>query len=191
MWNTQDQAGEHKGLESYLDEVSNEDGRRRSVWFTGHSLGAALATLAAARYGNVAGLYAFGSPRAGERAFAAGFRINTYRFVNNDDLVTKVPLPGPYRHVGTMKYIDHEGVVLHDPSLWGRAKDGLREAPRNTFGRGLLRFRRELPENSLTDHAPIYYATHIWNSLCQGSSGLEDGSDKTVEKEVQPLATAS
>ena len=164
VWNTQDQTGEHQGLESYLDEVGNEDGRRRSVWFTGHSLGAALATLAAARYGNVAGLYTFGSPRVGDRIFAAGFRVNTYRFVNNDDLVTKVPLPGPYRHVGTMKYIDH-------PGLWERAKDGLREALGNTFDRGLLRLKRGLPENSLTDHAPIYYATHIWNNLCQGSAG--------------------
>ena len=160
-----DQAGEHQGLESYLDEISNEDGRRRTVWFTGHSLGAALATLAAARYGNVAGLYTFGSPRVGDRVFAAGLRVNTYRFVNNDDLVTKVPLPAPYRHVGTMKYIDHEGVLHHNPGLWERAKDSLREALRNEFDRGLLRLKRELPENSLTDHAPIYYVTHIWNNL--------------------------
>jgi triacylglycerol lipase len=173
VWNAQEQAGEHQGLESYLDEVSNEDGRRRSVWFTGHSLGAALATLAAARYGNVAGLYTFGSPRVGDRAFAAGFRVNTYRFVNvnNDDLVTKVPLAGLYRHVGTTKYIDHEGILRHSPSLWGRAKDGLREVLSNASNWGLRRWERELPENSLTDHAPIYYATHIWNNLCQGPSG--------------------
>ncbi len=164
VWYTQDQRGEHQCLESYLDEVSNEDCRRRTVWFTGHSLGAALATLAAARHGDVAGLYTFGSPRVGDRVFAAGFHINTYRFVNNDDLVTKVPLPGPYRHVGTTKYIDHEGVLHHNPGLWERAKDGLREALRSTFDRGLLRLKRELPENSLTDHAPIYYATHIWNN---------------------------
>jgi triacylglycerol lipase len=175
VWNTQDQTGEHQGLESYLNEISNEGGRRRSVWFTGHSLGAALATLAAARHGNAAGLYTFGSPRVGDRVFAAGFRVSTYRLVNNDDLVTKVPLLGPYRHVGTTKYIDYEGVLHHNPGPWERAKDGLREAFRNTIDRGLLRFKRELPENSLTDHAPIYYATHIWNNLCQGSRSKPRG----------------
>src|SRR5262245_48151537 len=35
------------------------------VFFTGHSLGAALATLAAHRYPHTAGVYTFGSPRVG------------------------------------------------------------------------------------------------------------------------------
>ena len=55
-----------QGLESYLNQIKSADGRNRSLWFTGHSLGAALATLAADRYGNVQGLYTFGSPRVGD-----------------------------------------------------------------------------------------------------------------------------
>src|SRR5262249_5032912 len=37
----------------------------RPVWFTGHSLGGALATIAAARFGDFRGLYTYGSPRVG------------------------------------------------------------------------------------------------------------------------------
>jgi triacylglycerol lipase len=163
LWNPQDRAGEEKALKTYLDSISSADGRQRSVWFTGHSLGAALATLAARRYADVAGLCTYGSPRVGDRAFANGFRINVYRFVNNDDVVTKIPLPGSYRHIGNLKYIDNEGIILDDPNLWMRLKDNFRKMVKNTFNLGLLRIRKELPQNSLTDHAPIYYALRIWN----------------------------
>ncbi len=43
----------------------------RTIWLTGHSLGGALATLAAARLAGVTGLYTFGSPRVGDRAVRA------------------------------------------------------------------------------------------------------------------------
>ncbi len=163
VWNSQERTEQDRCLKSYLDNVSNKDSRQRSVWFTGHSLGAALATLAAHRYGSAAGLYTFGSPRVGDRAFAKSFRVNSYRFVNNDDVVTKVPLPGSYRHVGNTKYIDSEGNILDNPSLWMRLKDNFLRVVKNTFNLGLLRLRGELPQNSLTNHAPIYYAVSIWN----------------------------
>jgi len=164
VWDPQGRADEDKALKPYLDTISNTDGRRRSVWFTGHSLGGALATLAADQYGSGAELYTFGSPRVGDRTFADHFRVNAYCFVNNDDVVTKVPLPGSYRHVGQMKYIDSEGVILDNPSLWVRLKANFRRVVRNTFNLGLLRLRRVLPENALIDHAPIYYAIHVWNN---------------------------
>jgi hypothetical protein len=164
VWNPQGLADEGKALKPYLDAISSKDGRRRSVWFTGHSLGGALATLAADGYARGAGLYTFGSPRVGDRTFADHFRVNAYRFVNNDDVVTKVPLPGSYRHVGNVKYIDSEGVILDDPSFLVRLKANFRRVVRNTFNLGFLRLRRVLPKNALVDHAPIYYAIHIWNN---------------------------
>ncbi len=83
--------------------------------------------------------------------------------MNNDDVVTKVPSPSSYRHVGNMKYIDSEGNILDNPSLWMRLKDNFLRVVKNTFNLGLLRLRGELPQNSLTNHAPIYYAASIWN----------------------------
>jgi triacylglycerol lipase len=167
VWSLRDPAGEDRGLKPYLDKIGNEGSRRRAVWFTGHSLGSALAALAADRYGsNVPGLYTFGSPRVGNRAFANDFHISTYRFVNNDDVVPRVPLPGLYRHVGSMKYIDSKGVIHDNPSLWERLEDSFHGELAYISNLDLLRlgFVRQLPDSCFTDHAPIYYAVYIWNS---------------------------
>jgi predicted lipase len=68
----------------------------------GHSLGAALATLAADRLPDVQGLYTFGSPRVGDKGFQAHFRVKAYRLVNGKDIVPTVPGEGPFRHVGEL-----------------------------------------------------------------------------------------
>jgi len=79
------------------------------VWFTGHSLGGALAMLASydLRYGpNVsAGLYTFGQPRVGGRQFAKLYNLllrdRAWRVVHREDLVPHVPwLLGRYAHAG-------------------------------------------------------------------------------------------
>lgn len=193
-----DEVWNHKQLKPYLDEVKNKDGRSRPVWFTGHSLGGALATLAAYRYNDVAGLYTFGSPRVGDYAFARAFansvRVDTYRFVNNEDIITKVPslsiycdsvpLPGLYRHIGHLKYIDYEGNVHDNPGLLARLRDNIHGVRKNTVD--YLRYLRlrfqlrilpkhpedmELPRNFLTDHAPIYYAVYTWNNYVKNLRG--------------------
>jgi triacylglycerol lipase len=103
--------------------------KNQSIWFCGHSLGAALATLATAEYvindgGKVNGLYTIGQPRVGNDEFAA--RIDNaltdkyFRFVNNDDVVPRIPLPGlvfNYMHAGHVLYIDSNG-NLHDSLPW-------------------------------------------------------------------------
>lgn len=69
---------------------------RRSLplWITGHSFGAAMATLAAAHMIEADepffGLYTFGSPRCGDRTFARTYNVEagkrTFRFQNNNDI---------------------------------------------------------------------------------------------------------
>jgi len=67
------------------------------VYVTGHSLGAAVATLAAADLYTLTPdltLYTFGSPRVGDLAFATYFdKIvpDTYRIVHGQDLVPHIP----------------------------------------------------------------------------------------------------
>ncbi len=90
------------------------------VYFTGHSLGAALATIGMARFtsGNSAS-YTFGCPRVGDDRFTQLVlsRGPVFRFVNSQDIVTQIPLEilgtSYFRHVGVEKYIDRHGSI-HD-----------------------------------------------------------------------------
>ena len=103
----------HNGFKSALEdvwdellcEVENLRAQGVKIWLTGHSLGAALATLAADRLQVVQGLYTFGSPRVGDQTFEARFRLKAFRVVNGNDIVPSVPPEGPFRHVGEPKLI--------------------------------------------------------------------------------------
>ena len=59
---------------------------RKDVYFTGHSLGAAMATISATRY-QPHELFTFGSPRVGGKRFIKNIKCNHYRFMNNNDIV--------------------------------------------------------------------------------------------------------
>lgn len=167
----------HKGFKQALDEVwesgglldyiRSKDTPNRTIWFTGHSLGAALATLAADRYGKLQGLYTFGSPRVGDMAFKDDFYVNTYRFVNNNDLVARVPPPGLYHHVGELRYIDSKGVIHDNSTRWERIVDAIRGQALYVFNAlGQIRsgFLGFTPDD-IVDHVPTLYATHIWNNI--------------------------
>ncbi len=89
--------GGKPGVRTSIEEFQNNG---QSIWFSGHSLGAALATLAVAELSiredrAVNGLYTIGQPRVGDPKFAAAFngvfRDRCFRFINNNDLVTRVP----------------------------------------------------------------------------------------------------
>lgn len=158
-------------------QVLREERPSRGFWFTGHSLGAAMATLAADRFDGARGLYTFGSPRVGDKAFAQGFRTPAFRFVNNNDIVPLVPPAGPYlgakkgigryQHVGVLKYLDANGRLLGSPSLKTRLWDRLRGHQRHVVDglRELLEGHPlALAPDDLMDHAPLLYATRVWNA---------------------------
>jgi triacylglycerol lipase len=178
----------HRGFKQAVDEVWEGGGLRehvaslpsRTVWFTGHSLGAALATLAAARSGRLDGLYTFGSPRVGDAGFAAAFSrllsakgTDYYRFVNNNDVVTTVPLTAlpptvAFKHVGELKHIDASGRVHSNPAFFEQLKDRVRGLlPVDAAGRLNINF---VPDG-IEDHVPTLYATHIWNAYVGESDG--------------------
>lgn len=122
----------HQGFENALDDVWGDilvamiPHAEKRLFVTGHSLGGALATLAAARFATlghkVSGLYTFGSPRVGDPAFCAAFDalgLPAYRYVNDLDVVPRVPtrLMG-YSHIGKLMYFGPDGMVTPDDSLW-------------------------------------------------------------------------
>ncbi len=122
-----DNGPDDPGLRSYLAERLRKSSEGRAMpglklWFTGHSLGAAISTLAAYAIGNVQALYTFGSPRVGNLAFAEAFAtsdIPHYRVVHHQDIVPHVPFALPlvgYEHVGQLKYLEYEdGGAYLDP----------------------------------------------------------------------------
>jgi triacylglycerol lipase len=157
-----DEVWEEKGL---LNHLRNKDNGRRTLWFTGHSLGAPLATLAAQRYGSVAGLYTYGSPRVGDMDFKNAFQNKNYRFVNYKDIVTTVPPAPLYQHVGELEYIDGQGLIHEDSDVWKGVADYI-QAEISSVGNFLewLRAGALIPED-IVDHVPLLYATHIWNNI--------------------------
>jgi hypothetical protein len=73
------------------------------LFLTGHSLGAAMATLTAALHAPQA-VYTFGSPRVGDRRFAASLaHLRIYRVFNPLDIVAALPpslIPLEFCHAG-------------------------------------------------------------------------------------------
>jgi triacylglycerol lipase len=95
-----------------------------NVYVTGHSLGAAMATIAASRIQDrVTALVTFGSPRVGNTEFVKSLTVEHYRVQNNCDDVTKVPfkLMG-FDHHGTHKYMNYYG-EFRDLTPWQQVKD--------------------------------------------------------------------
>ena len=151
-------------IEDAIDKLRND---HQTIWLTGHSLGAALATLATGkiqtneRQIRVNGLYTFGSPRVGSHRFAKLFNqdnTHVYRFVNNNDIVTRVPLSKTYSHVGSLMYFNNEGELIPDRELnwWNMFWDRVRG--------GLDSFLHLNPVDAITDHSMVEYERNIKNA---------------------------
>jgi hypothetical protein len=152
----------HRGFVTALDRVWSTleptIPARGRVMMTGHSLGAAIATLAATRR-QPAQLFTFGSPRVGDREFAtsaAVVRVPHARYVDCADLVARVPPEAlGYVHTGTRHYIDRHGkehLTITDAEIQAdRVAAELEYLQEFAFKTG------RVPTRSLADHAPINY----------------------------------
>ncbi len=102
-----------------------------TFWITGHSLGGALAVLSGAAFSflpddtirPVSGIYTFGQPRVGLHPFCASYdqilQSKTFRFVNKQDLVPRVPFRGwDYGDIGQMIHFDDTGTPKLQSSQW-------------------------------------------------------------------------
>jgi triacylglycerol lipase len=97
------------------------------LYVTGHSLGAAMATIASGRMqSKVLALVTFGSPRVGNKEYVNSLTVTHYRVQNNCDDVTKVPfLLMGFAHHGTHKYLNYYG-AFRNLTPWQRVKDMIR-----------------------------------------------------------------
>lgn len=145
----------HRGFVYALDRVWKQiegqlEGLDMPVLYAGHSLGGAMATLAASRRPPDT-LYTFGSPRVGDKDFAATLAKSVvYRYVNGCDVVARIP-PG-YLPVGTLRYIDTNG------RLAGREEDeGARMRARAAHFKSVVGQWDKVWVRDLVDHAPVNY----------------------------------
>ena len=101
-----------------LAEIEHNDQLkvRKDVYMTGHSLGAAMATIASTRYAPLE-LFTFGSPRVGGPKFIRNIKCPHFRFMNNNDIVCRIPPAWlGFRHHGEMIYFDSDGNKASGPS---------------------------------------------------------------------------
>ena len=130
----------------------------KHIIFSGHSLGGALATLAAVQFSKqypdiIISCVTFGSPRVGNGKFAAMFNKccrGSYRFVNEDDPVPMGPTPLRFTHVKGGRWIDDEQLLLQKP--WMRSL---------TFFKNLFLSFFGFTHNPLSDHGCVGYLNFI------------------------------
>jgi len=130
----------HQGFKQEVDElwpmivedITRTQNLDNKLWFTGHSLGAAMTTIMASRcfhdpaLPNPIETYTYGSPRVGWPAYCKSLGMTHHRWVNNNDIVTRVPLwVMGYRHHGEEHYMNAWGNV-RTPTGWQRFKDRMR-----------------------------------------------------------------
>jgi len=157
----------HKGFKSEVDALWPmilDDLRdlkpEQDLWFCGHSLGAAMATIMASRCKHEKSipdpeeLYTYGSPRVGWRGYCNSLDIDHYRWRNNNDIVTTVPLIiMGYRHHGTEEYICSNGTIRNVAGIT-KWKDRLK---------GMWKGLKSGKIDAFSDHSIDEYIKHIEN----------------------------
>ena len=156
----------HKGFKAEVDElwpmiledISRKANQNKKIWFCGHSLGAAMATIMASRchlYPDVPPvqeLYTYGSPRVGWRGYVRSLDITHHRWVNNNDIVTRVPMNiMGYVHHGEEHYLNAYGNV-RKMTAWQRAKDRFRGMWMGIKAGGIDNF---------SDHSMVNYCNYL------------------------------
>ena len=132
---------------------------QRPLWFSGHSMGGAMAAVCAVRCklsaipSNPYAIFSYGAPRVGNRPYTKVLSVKHYRWVNNNDIVPRIPPRWfGYRHMGQEIYLNRHGKISYLRS-WLRVRDrvlGLFSA---------LRLRRL---DYFSDHSMDEYISLIW-----------------------------
>lgn len=130
----------------------------RNLWFTGHSLGGAMATISAGRCflahipATPKAVYTFGAPRVGTRRYINYVDVDVTRWVNNNDIVPRVPPTWlGYRHTGRRYYI----------STYGKVRRMTKRQRTKDRWRGFVQGLKEGKVDHFSDHAIARYVDHI------------------------------
>lgn len=154
----------HRGFKREVDDIwpileESLKSNDKTLWFTGHSLGGAMATICAGRCmlshikSNPTQIYTFGSPRVGDKRYINFVKVDHIRWVHNNDIVTKVPPVWlGYRHTGEEHYLNAEG-KLRKLNIIQRRKDSWKGFVSGLKNRNIDHFE---------DHIIDRYVDHIY-----------------------------
>ena len=174
--------GAYRDVAGDLTQLLKDRVNRKSpkaIWFTGHSAGGAMATIAAARFGATGkfqGLYTYGCPMVGDVDFLTSLEDKPYfRFIHSHDFAAHFPpsVPG-YVQGGHFVFIDQSGAVDTEAKADGdgsNAQDSLLVFPSAALSaaEATVGFFLGKPDpltvpfkpNPVTDHGPIYYTIYL------------------------------
>ncbi|MGH3870252.1 MAG: lipase family protein [Pseudonocardiaceae bacterium] len=148
------------------DKIEEVRTNGQTLWFTGHSLGGALAMLTGATIylDNprllADGVYTFGQPRTSDRilanAYNTAFASRHFRFVNNNDIVAQVPPEPVFHHVNAMMYFDAKGRLHEKMSFASKLTDSFRGYTSDPLAPG---------SDGIRDHSMATYLALIEKNL--------------------------
>ncbi len=142
------------------------------LYFCGHSLGGAMATICAGRClmsyikSNPKQLFTFGSPRVGCKNYIGYVKLDYFRFVNNNDVVTRVPPTWMgYQHAGKEVYFNRDGVIKEYGYLMKR---------RDRW-KGFFKGLRQRNVDHFSDHSIHNYCQHLVKAVTAEIESMSKG----------------
>lgn len=162
-------------LRQQLLEALEQVTANSQIYLTGHSLGAALATLAVPDIINNTNfknpenvkLYTFASPRCGDKTFATSFAntgVKHWRIANTEDFVTMIPFPTGNVFKPALQETRPE-LDVSPKTKYGLGIGGVTGADRNPnpifgFFKAMYdRNKRRMPDYAHTG-TPVYFTIH-------------------------------
>jgi len=154
-------SGFKKALENIWQAIDNYlNTLKVPVFYTGHSLGGALAILAASKRPPKS-WYTFGAPLVGDAKFVSTLTMSGYRVVNNRDIFATLPPTwiGQFWPAGELHYIARHHQRLANQTVECVFKN--RKSSDYPL-QELTNYRKwYYPPEFLYDHAPVNYVAHL------------------------------
>lgn len=188
----------HTGFKKAFEQVSTDisdaltkiENNEKPLFITGHSLGGAIATIAAKRLkfkSGIAACYTYGSPRVGDNEWITEIKTPLHRIVNAADCVTMLPPNGVF--IGSLAMI-----VRWIPNIGPRTGEWLS----SKFGRyihaGNMRFLTNCKAGQYNNVELLYHVSvlyrfkALWLKGRAPNSLLKDHSISVYRRKLKIVA---